>query len=61
MKEIFVRLDRCLGCKSCEIACAVEHSASKSLFGAVSEKPGRFAGSMWRWRKVKGPNGLPAL
>jgi carbon-monoxide dehydrogenase iron sulfur subunit len=40
MKEIFVRLDRCQGCKSCEIACAVQHSASKSLFGAVSEKPG---------------------
>ena len=40
MKEVFVRLDRCLGCKSCEMACAVEHSASKSLFGSVSEKPG---------------------
>ncbi len=40
MKEVFVRLDRCLGCKSCEMACAVEHSASKSLMAAVSEKPG---------------------
>jgi carbon-monoxide dehydrogenase iron sulfur subunit len=40
MKEIFVRLDRCLGCKSCEVACFVEHSASKSLFGSLSEKPG---------------------
>jgi anaerobic carbon-monoxide dehydrogenase iron sulfur subunit len=40
MKEIFVRLDRCQGCKSCEMACAVQHSASKSLYGAVSEKPG---------------------
>jgi len=40
MKEVFVRLDRCMGCKSCEMACAVEHSASKSLFGAISEKPG---------------------
>jgi len=39
MKEIFVRLDRCQGCKSCEMACAVEHSASKSLFAAVLEKP----------------------
>ncbi|MDM7939026.1 MAG: 4Fe-4S dicluster domain-containing protein [Methanothrix sp.] len=39
MKEVFVRLDRCMGCKSCEIACAVEHSASKSLFLAVSERP----------------------
>src|SRR5512136_1782831 len=39
MKEIFVRLDRCLGCKSCEMACAVEHSGSKTLFGAMMEKP----------------------
>ncbi len=39
MKEVFVRLDRCLGCKSCEMACAVEHSAGKSLIAAVSEKP----------------------
>ncbi|HSD58301.1 MAG TPA: 4Fe-4S dicluster domain-containing protein [Methanotrichaceae archaeon] len=39
MKEIFVRLDRCLGCRSCEMACAVEHSTNKSLFGAVAEKP----------------------
>lgn len=39
MKEVFVRLDRCQGCKSCEMACAVEHSASKNLFAAASEKP----------------------
>ena len=39
MKEVFVRLDRCLGCKSCEMACAVEHSTSKSQFGSISEKP----------------------
>jgi len=39
MKEIFVRLDRCQGCHSCELACAVEHSQAKSLFAAISEKP----------------------
>ncbi|MEA2046453.1 MAG: 4Fe-4S dicluster domain-containing protein [Euryarchaeota archaeon] len=39
MKEVLVRLDRCVGCHSCEIACAVEHSESKNLFGAVAEKP----------------------
>lgn len=39
MKEIFVRLDRCVGCHTCEMACAVEHSASKSLFAAIAEKP----------------------
>ena len=30
-KEIFVRLDRCMGCHSCELACAVAHSAGQSL------------------------------
>jgi len=39
MKEIFVDIERCTACKACEIACAVEHSDSKSLFGAVFESP----------------------
>ena len=39
MKEIFVYIENCLGCKSCELACTVEHSQSKSLFGAISESP----------------------
>jgi len=39
VKEIFVRLDRCVGCRSCQLACAVEHSTSKTLFGAISEMP----------------------
>ncbi len=34
-REILVDIDRCLGCKSCEIACAVSHSKSKDLFGVV--------------------------
>lgn len=36
-KEIFVKSDRCVGCKSCIMACAVEHSQSKTLFGAIGE------------------------
>ena len=36
-KEIFIRIDRCVGCHTCEIACAVEHSASKQLLTAVAE------------------------
>ena len=36
---IFIDPVRCMGCKACEIACAVEHSVSKDLFGAVFEKP----------------------
>ncbi len=39
LKEIFVNIERCVGCKSCTIACAVAHSESKNLFGAISEKP----------------------
>lgn len=39
MKEIFVDIERCTACKACEIACAVEHSSAKTLFGAVLERP----------------------
>ena len=39
MKEIFISLERCVGCKSCELACAVQYSQSKTLFAAVAEKP----------------------
>ena len=39
MKEIFADIERCTSCKACEIACAVEHSSSKSLYGAVFEQP----------------------
>jgi carbon-monoxide dehydrogenase iron sulfur subunit len=38
-KEIFIRIERCTGCRSCEVACAVEHSTSKSLFAAIGETP----------------------
>ena len=40
-KEILVRYDRCVGCKSCELACAVAHSEARTLLGAVmsEEKP----------------------
>ena len=38
-KEIFVRFERCIGCHTCEIACAVEHSDSKTLYGAIGEEP----------------------
>ncbi|MBM4237196.1 MAG: 4Fe-4S dicluster domain-containing protein [Euryarchaeota archaeon] len=30
MKKIIVKLDKCIGCRSCEIACAREHSTSKN-------------------------------
>lgn len=38
-KRIFAILDRCMGCHSCELACAVSHSANKSLYAALCEQP----------------------
>jgi len=39
MKNIFVRLDRCTGCHTCELACAVEHSKAKDLYASFVESP----------------------
>lgn len=39
MKTVFVNPERCVGCKQCEIACAVEHSQTKNLAQALLEKP----------------------
>ncbi|MEW6418341.1 MAG: 4Fe-4S dicluster domain-containing protein [Nitrospirota bacterium] len=39
MKQIFVKPEKCIGCKSCEIACAVQHSKDKTLFSAVLQSP----------------------
>ncbi len=38
-KTIVVNIKKCLACKSCEIACALEHSKSKVLEEAISESP----------------------
>jgi len=37
VKQLLVRSEICVGCKSCEIACAVAHSQAKTLFGAFLE------------------------
>ncbi|MDI6878485.1 MAG: 4Fe-4S dicluster domain-containing protein [Desulfitobacteriaceae bacterium] len=37
MKQLLVRSEVCVGCKSCELACAVAHSQSKTLIGAFLE------------------------
>lgn len=37
MKEVFIKPELCMGCKSCEIACAVAHSTTNNLFAAVFE------------------------
>jgi carbon-monoxide dehydrogenase iron sulfur subunit len=39
MRTVFVNPERCIGCLQCEIACAVEHSASQDLALAFREAP----------------------
>jgi carbon-monoxide dehydrogenase iron sulfur subunit len=39
VKRIYCEIDKCLACRSCELACAVIHSSSKTIIGAVSEIP----------------------
>lgn len=39
MKTVVVIPERCVGCRQCEFACAVEHSASKDPYRAVFETP----------------------
>jgi len=39
MKIIVTDLRKCLGCHSCELACAISRSTSKTLLGAILEDP----------------------
>ncbi len=36
---LVVSTEKCLGCRSCELACAVEHSQSRDLIEAIKENP----------------------
>lgn len=36
---LFIDIEKCKGCKSCEIACALEHSQAKILPLAIEEEP----------------------
>ncbi len=38
MKTVFVNPERCIGCKQCQMACAVEHSETKNLYQALTEE-----------------------
>jgi carbon-monoxide dehydrogenase iron sulfur subunit len=38
MKTIFVDHNICLSCHTCEMACVVAHSRSKTLYGAIAEE-----------------------
>ncbi len=39
MKKVVVHPERCVGCMQCMVACAVAHSQSKNLLGALMENP----------------------
>lgn len=39
MKTVFIQPERCVGCKQCEVACAVAHSRSQDPFTALFETP----------------------
>jgi len=39
MKRIFVRTEICTACKTCELACAIEHSQAKSIHASPYERP----------------------
>ena len=36
---LYIDPTKCIGCRSCEIECAVQHSVSKNIYGAVQEVP----------------------
>ncbi|MDP2941386.1 MAG: 4Fe-4S dicluster domain-containing protein [Candidatus Omnitrophota bacterium] len=38
MKQLYYEVKKCLGCKSCELACAVAHSLTQELFKALGEE-----------------------
>ena len=38
MKQLYYTIDKCLGCKSCEVACAVDHSIAGDLFKTIKEE-----------------------
>ena len=38
-KMIYLDIKKCLGCRSCMFACAVEHSTTKDKIEAISESP----------------------
>jgi carbon-monoxide dehydrogenase iron sulfur subunit len=38
MKQFYYKVDKCLGCKSCEIACSVAHSEGGELLKAIRQE-----------------------
>jgi len=38
MKKLYYDISKCLGCKSCEISCAIAHSKTQNLFSMLKEE-----------------------
>ena len=53
MPTVFVNPERCIGCRQCELACAVEHSSSREVWSAFLEVPSPHA----RVHVAPGPDG----
>ncbi|MHA1917901.1 MAG: 4Fe-4S dicluster domain-containing protein [Candidatus Ranarchaeia archaeon] len=54
--NLYITPERCTACKSCEIACMVEHSESKTLYGAMTQKNPPLS----LIRVVSSPDGYPS-
>jgi anaerobic carbon-monoxide dehydrogenase iron sulfur subunit len=39
MKTVLVNVEKCVGCRHCEIACAKEHSKNKDLLSILNDDP----------------------
>lgn len=39
MRSVFINPERCIGCRQCEFACAIEHSLTKIAATALAENP----------------------
>ncbi|NOY98594.1 MAG: 4Fe-4S dicluster domain-containing protein [Chloroflexi bacterium] len=39
MKTVFVNPERCIGCRHCEVACAIEHSQTREVLTVFFEDP----------------------
>ncbi|CAN2039452.1 anaerobic carbon-monoxide dehydrogenase iron sulfur subunit [Candidatus Magnetomoraceae bacterium gMMP-15] len=39
MQSVFINVEKCVGCRHCEISCAIEHSQDRNLFSILRDDP----------------------